>query len=145
MDQDFVLVHNLLKYAYQALRPDMLMLPGPYGPGSKKENKHASFQAVRPGKMLLQLRPYGLSCNTGPALTGWTSLYCRPYGLQYALQALRPEVQKEIYTNFFFWKKKKLVKKKKYASFQAVRPGKMLLQLRPYGLSCKRPGLTAWP
>ena len=91
---------------------------------------HSCTSGLKAWSAKAELRPYGLSsAYTGPALTGWTSLYCRPYGLQYAFQALRPEMQKE----------------KKYASFQAVRPGKMLLQLRPYGLSCKRPGLTAWP
>ena len=46
------------------------------------------------------LRAYALRCfYCGPALTGWSTVYwSSPYGLdQYALQALRPEVQKEKY------------------------------------------------
>ena len=86
----------------------------------------------------------------------WSS----PYGLdQYALQALRPEVQKEkelqytpqalrpevFYTNFLF--KKKVGQRKVYAS-QALRPEMLLtgpaltgwtsIHLRPYGLRCQK-------
>ena len=51
---------------------------------------------------------------------------------QYALQALRPEVQKEKYTNFLL--KRKLVKEK-YTWTQALRPESTFTHIS---------GLTAW-
>ena len=94
----------------------------------------------------------------GPALTGWSTVYwSSPYGLdQYALQALRPEVQKErvdsvksslrldftVYTNFLF--KKKVGQRKVHVDSGLTAWVHFYTHLRPYGLRCVCiSGLTA--
>ena len=81
----------------------------------------------------------------GPALTGWSTVYwSSPYGLdQYALQALRPEVQKEkkymLHLRWYTWDAamhhNSVVV---HIVDQPLRAGPQCMHFGPYGPKCKK-------